>query len=93
MIKPKANTVNDVILSLCSVMAPLIAEYDRHINDMTVQLKKYQVNEEIFQQVTQTYKYTKHTHLFLQEMCINICIHEGRFHNHLKESLTHCWAL
>lgn len=36
-------------------MAPLIAEYDRHINDMTVQLKKYQVNEEIFQQVTQTY--------------------------------------
>lgn len=55
MIKPKANTVNDVILSLCSVMAPLIAEYDRHINDMTVQLKKYQVNEEIFQQVTQTY--------------------------------------
>ncbi|XP_075893136.1 sodium channel and clathrin linker 1 isoform X2 [Nelusetta ayraudi] len=25
-----------------SIMAPLIAEYDRHINDMTVQLKKYQ---------------------------------------------------
>lgn len=51
MIKPKTNTINNVILSLCSTMAPLIAEYDQHINDMTVQLKKYQVNQEIFQQV------------------------------------------
>lgn len=27
-----------------SIMAPLIAEYDRHIDEMTQQLQKYQVN-------------------------------------------------
>lgn len=49
-VKSEAN-VNNAILSFCSVMAPLIAEYDRHMNDMTAQLKKYQVNKEIFPRV------------------------------------------
>lgn len=40
-------------------MAPLIAEYDRHIHDMTVQLKKYQVNENKSHQVTKTYQYSE----------------------------------
>lgn len=29
----------------CSVMAPLIAEYDRHMNEMTEQLQTYQVKD------------------------------------------------
>lgn len=49
MTKSKTNIVTNAFLSFCSVMAPLIAEYDRHINDMASQLEKYQVNYEIFQ--------------------------------------------
>ncbi len=35
---------SDIIIHLCySVMAPLIAEYDRHMDEMTQQLQRYQV--------------------------------------------------
>lgn len=29
----------------CSIMAPLIAEYDRHMDEMTEQLQRYQVKQ------------------------------------------------
>lgn len=61
-------------------MAPLIAEYDRHINDMGSQLKKYQVNDEILQQV-----HTDVVLIFYQRwMVINMLLHGGRFHIHSR---------
>lgn len=32
-------------VSFCSVMAPLVAEYDRHMDQMAEQMEKYEVNE------------------------------------------------
>uniref|UniRef100_A0A3Q1KDE0 Sodium channel and clathrin linker 1 n=1 Tax=Anabas testudineus TaxID=64144 RepID=A0A3Q1KDE0_ANATE len=47
----RANTffhTNDIIIHLCySVMAPLIAEYDRHMDEMTEQLQRYQVKKQL----------------------------------------------
>lgn len=37
------KTTSDIINLHYSIMAPLIAEYDRHMDDMTEQLQRYQV--------------------------------------------------